>query len=425
MSEPEKKTDEARREERTRLLMLCIFGGVIIGLTLVVFVLAIFDVPLKPDNYTNSYSTSPGGHSALVELLRNNKRQVRTTSGTLTAPEENGDQTETLVLLEPRRRFVDDFNEEFVGLFQSARAEHTSIILSYPKREYREADEQPGDGGIVLYEGLVSTDDVESIHDDSRFTQWFNIKRRKGPLDIRWYDDSVSVTIDDPVQVFTVPDRWATELEVLAETADGEPVVVRWLEDEWRDRGGVTLVSDPDFLTNRYIARPGAGEFAMKIFELTPRNGAIVIDEDLHGFSSDASLEYLAATPPGLWVTLSVFALLVIFGWRQATVLRPRDAEPQDRRARKYAIEGLARMMERAGDHHKAGHRVLERSRFVLGKGVAQVQGAGMTGGVVKKGKTGKITRIYGNTSEERLVAAAQKVSHLKRTGETEHGDWE
>lgn len=421
----EQQPDESRREERLRLWMVGIFASVFLGVMLVYFVLAVYETPVKPDNYTNSYSTSPGGHSALVELLRGSGRQVRTTSGTLLPPEDNDDETETLVLLEPRREFVDRYNEEFVQLFNTAREDYTSIVLAYPKRRYVQGEVEPG-GDIVLYEEFIGDGDLDSIHEDTGFDDWFDIRRYgEGAVDATWYDGSVSVTIDEPVQVFKAPGGWPDELEVLAETPDGDAVVVRWLGGDWRDRGGVILVSDADFLTNRFIAKPGAGEFCMKIFDQTPRKGGIVVDEDLHGFSTDTSLEYLAATPPGLWVTLSAFALLLIFGWRQATVLRPQSSEPQDRRARKYAIDGLARMMERAGDHHTAYRRVLQRSRIVLGKGGAQVQGAGMGGGTVQKGKTGKITRIHGGNDAERLVAAAQKVSHLKRTGETEHGAWE
>ena len=419
--------DPARREEQFRLLMVGVFSVMFIGVLLVYFVLAIFDVPLKPDNFTNSYSTSPAGHSALVELLRQNVREVRTTSGALRAPDDNGDETETLVLLEPRAAFVAKYNEEFVDMFSSARQEHSSVVIALPKRVYQKANKQAENGDIILWEDVVDEPTSQDVLASTGFDDWFDVDRIKGPVDISWYDSSASVTVEDPVQVFRPNATWADELEVLAETGDGDPVVVRWLTDKWRDRGGVILVSDPDFFTNRFISNPGAGEFCVKLFDETPRRGAIAIDEDMHGFSTDASVEYLAATPPGLWVTLSAMALLLIFGWRQATVLRPQEAEPQDRQARKYAIEGLARMMERTRDHHSAYRRILRRSRFVLGTGAAQVQGAGMTPGThaVQKGKTGKITRIQGGTDEERLVAAAKKVAHQKRTGETEHGDFE
>lgn len=413
----------ARREERVRLWMIGVFTLAFVGVLLVYMIVAIFDVPLRPDNFTNSYSTSPAGHSALVDLLRDAGREVKTSNGALRAPEDQGDATETLVLLEPRYEFVEQFESEFTATFTYAREEHTSVVLVMPKRSYELAAEQPDDGEVLLWETLQPMSVVRGVHERTGFDKWFGLRRVNRTATVSWYDGSASVTVDEPVQVFDIH-QWPEELEVLADTGDGDPVVMRWLVDEWRDRGGVILVSDPDFLSNRFISRVGAGEFSMKIFRQTPRTGTVLIDEDLHGFSADPSIEYLAATPPGLWVTLSAMMALLIFGWRQATVLRPQAAEVQDRRARKYAIEGLARMMERAGDHDTAARRVMQRARFVLGKGGAQVQGAGATG-MLKKGKTGRVTRIQGASSIERLVTAAQRVSHLKRTGETEHGDWE
>lgn len=417
--------DAARREERLRLVLVGVFTAVFMGVLVLYFVLAIFDTPLQPDNFTNSYSTSPAGHSALVELLRESGREVKPRSGNLRAPDDNGGDTDTLVMLEPGAEFVNEYREEFANLFSSARQQHSSVLLVLPKRDYELADEQPDSGEVVLWESLLPLHDAEQVLNESGFHDWLDLKRVQSPQDIQWVDGSaLRVRIDSPVQVFRANSSWGDELEVLAETADGDPVVVRWRVNARESSGGVILVSDPDFLSNRFIANPGAGGFCIRIFDETPKRGTIMIDEDLHGFSADASMEYLAATPPGLWVTLSAMLVLLAFAWRQATVLRPRSAEPQDRQERKYAIEGLARMMERTGEHDSAARRILRRSRFVLGTGAAQVQGAGRTG-MIQKGKTGRITRISGGTSEERLIAAARKVAHQKRTGETEHGDFE
>ncbi|MBZ0137446.1 MAG: hypothetical protein K8I27_13850 [Planctomycetes bacterium] len=419
-----KQPDAAKREERLRLVLVGVFTAMFMGVLVVYFVLAIFDTPLKPDNFTNSYSTSPAGHSALVELLRENGREVKPRSGNLRAPEDNGPDTETLVMLEPGAEFVSEYREEFSNLFSSARQEHTSVVLVLPKRDYELAEPQPEDGAVVLWESVHPVEVVRGVLEDTGFDKWLTLDRLEEAQGVVWRDGTARVEVSAPVQVFRANSGWGDELEVLAETESGDAVVVRWRGDRWETSGGVILVSDPDFLSNRFISSAGAGEFGMKIFGETPKRGPILIDEDLHGFSADADLEYLAATPPGLWVTLSAMALLLVFAWRQATVLRPLSAEPQDRQARKYAIEGLARMMERTGEHDSAARRIMKRSRFVLGTGAAQVQGAGSTG-VIQKGRTGKITRLYGGTSEERLIAIAAKVAHQKRTGETEHGEYE
>lgn len=423
---------QTRRETIVRVTLMGIIGSIAV----IYFVVSMFRPPLEADNFTNSYSTSPGGHSALVELLRENKREVRPVNNALRPPTDANDETDTLTLLEPGPSYVEHFNAEFQELFALSREEHTSVILVLPKRHYvpGEADEDDPDaqpGEVILWEESVSLAEVNTEWQLTGFDRWLSVSRATAGTSLHWVGDSsdTSVEVDEPVQHF----NWVAgsrnlpkEFEVLAETAEGDPIIVRYMKTNWRQGGGVLLVADGDIFTNRFITRPGAATMVMKLFETTPRRGVILIDEDLHGYSTDSSLEYLAATPPGLWVTLSVFLLLGLFGWRQATVLRPLSAEPQDRQARKYSIDGLARMMERARDHHTAYRRIVKRSRLVLGSGGAKVQGAGMAAdtAVIQKGKTGRITRIEGASSEERLINAARKIAHQARTGETEHGDW-
>jgi hypothetical protein len=415
------KPDSARRETLFRVIMVAVFGSAMLAY----FIVSIFEVPLEADNFTNGFSTSPAGHSALLELLRENKRSVKHGHTKLTPPEHQGTRTDTLALLQPGPEYIEHFEDEFRNLFLNARASETSVLLVLPKRVYVEAHEQPDDGELVLWEDVYSTSEVQSVLEYTGFDQWISVDRVSGKgRNLVWQDGTGETWATEPVQVFRPKGTLPPTFEILAKADSGEPVVLRYRVNEYSSEGGVLLVSDPDIFTNRFIKTPGAATMALRVFGETPRAGTILVDEDLHGFSTDASLEYLAATPPGLWVTLSVIVLLAVFGWRQVTVLRPQSAEVQDRRARKFSIEGLARMMERAGDHEKAHRRVMWRSRLVLGTGGAQVHGAGKSGTrTVKKGKTGRVTRIEGANSEERLINAASKVAHQKRTGETDHSD--
>jgi hypothetical protein len=325
------------------------------------------------------------------------------------------------VLLEPGPEFVKHFENEFRTLFTTGRETSTSIVITFPLRMYELADPQPEGEDAVLWESFYYVDEVGSVLEMTGFDRWLGITR-KSEQEVTWLGDGTVVAFERPLQVFTGAGL-SDEFEVLAETSEGDPVVLLHRTESWH-RHGVILISDPDMFTNRYIAKPGMAAMAMKVFDRTPSYGALRVDEDLHGFSTDADATYMAVTPPGLWVTLSVLLVLLIFAWRQATVLRPLDAEPRDRQERKFAIEGLARMMQRAGDHHTAWRRLLKRSRLVLGTGGAQVQGAGMGTSAVQKGKTGKLTRPPTGGSEEQLIHAARKVAHQKRTGETEHSDW-
>ncbi|MCA8945228.1 MAG: hypothetical protein KDB29_03300 [Planctomycetes bacterium] len=423
-----------RRETLVRALLLGGIGSIVV----IYFIVAVFRPPLQADNFTNSFSTSPGGHSALVELLRANKREVSVVNQRLSPPADDGRRTETLALLEPGAEYVEHYSAEFETLFARSREEYTSVMLVLPKRHYRagepaEDDPEASEGEVLLWEEIVPIGSVREIWERTGFDRWLEFGRTDSNGTLSWNtsagETELDVELEEPAQYFSwreterdIPD----EFEVLLVNENGDPVAVRYVPDYWQDTGGVLLVADGDIFTNRFITKPGAATMLMRLFEYTPKDGPILIDEDLHGFSTDASFEYLAATPPGLWLTLSVFMLLGVFGWRQATVLRPLSAEPQDRQARKFSIDGLARMMERARDHHTAYRRLVKRSRLVLGSGGVQVQGAGMAAGtsVIQKGKTGRVTRIQGGTDEERLINAARKIAHQVRTGETEHGDW-
>lgn len=416
----------ARREALFRWLMIAVFGGAV----LVYFVAHVFETPLQADNFTNSYSKSPGGHAALVELLTGEGRDVTRQSGRIELPEGDNYSGDTLVMLEPGPEHVEYYGEEFRDTFEHAMARESSVVISLPKRSYDRANPQPEDSEeVVLYEALYSEFEVTRVLERTGMSQWFAVERI-GPTTVTWqpgYADPIKFRNDTPTQVL-VPRRdeeWLpSQIEILARAEDGQPVIVRHRPENDSERGGIILISDPDFLTNRYIDGDGAARVIVEMFKLTPPAGTLIVNEDVHGFSTDATLEYLAFTPPGLWITLSVILLLLLFGWRQATVLRPQDAEPQDRRARKYAIEGLARMMERARDHHTAYRRVIKRARLVLGAGHSQVLDAGGGTGVMRKGKTGKIQKLPGGTDEERLVNAARRIAHQVRTGETEHSDW-
>ncbi|MBK8207756.1 MAG: DUF4350 domain-containing protein [Planctomycetes bacterium] len=424
MSEPARKVNPVHRETIFRVVMV----GAFVVTTVFWLVVGIFDVPLVPDNFTNSHSGSPGGHHAFVELLKENGRTVRREAARLELPEYNSYSGATLMILEPRPEFVDEYPGELENLLKDARNRPTSVVLALPKRAYYpEYEDENGD--LVLTEVIFPPDFIDDLMRQSGFDRWFKVghdRRDKVPVVTAYSDrhSQVSAEIHHPVQVLR-PLRDVSDLpanvQVIASTDRGDVIAVRLRGENDGANGGLVLVSDPDMFTNRFLGKLGMSDLAMAMLRHAPPKGEIVIDEALHGFGADSSLAYLAATPPGLWVTLSVILLMLLFGWRQATVLRPIDAEVQDRAERRYAIEGLARMMERTGAHDEAARRIVRRSWLVLGQGAAQVQGAGRVTTAIRKGRTGRIVKMSGESSEEKLVNIARRVARQKRTGETEH----
>lgn len=403
--------------------------GAFIVTTVVWLVVGIFDAPLVPDNFTNSHSGSPGGHHAFVELLKENDRTVRREAARLELPEYDSYSGATLMILEPRPEFVAEYPGELENLLKDARNRPSSVVLALPKRAYYpEYEDENGD--LVLTEVIFPSDFIDELMRQSGFDRWFKVGHDRRDM-VSTYsiptDTSRQITtqIHHPVQVLRPLRGGLSDLpanvQVIAKTDRDDVIAVRLRSENDYGRGGLVLVSDPDMFTNRFLNEPGMADLSMTVLRDTPPKGEIVIDEALHGFGADSSLEYLAATPPGLWVTLSVILVMLLFGWRQATVLRPIDAEVQDRAERRYAIEGLARMMERTRAHDDAARRIVRRSWLVLGQGAAQVQGAGKATTAIRKGRTGRIVKMSGESSEEKLVNIARRVAMQKRTGETEH----
>jgi hypothetical protein len=415
--------DFSKATRRETILRVSVIG-LFIGVTLVWLIAGVFQVPLTPDNFTNSYSASPGGHKAFVRLLKDNGREVRADVGRLALPAYTLNDGATRMLLEPRGRYMAEYEGEVEGLLNDAQRIHSSVVLVLPKREYS-VEHIADDDKLVLREEVYRPGDHQRLMTESGFDRWFRVARDQrssvdvlgdGPVSRR----RVECTIDEPVQVLRplialndLPDN----VEVIARTDRNDVIAVRLRVDPTEQRGGFILVSDPDMVSNAWLGREGMADMAMLMLDAAPPRGEIVIDELLHGFGEDASLEYLAATPPGLWVSLSVLLLLGVFAWRQGTVLRPIAAEAQDRAARRYAIEGLGRMLERNGSHMEAVQRIIKRSALVLGDSGVTVQEAGKGTSVLRAGE-GRV-RLEGETSGERLVNIARRVSEQKRSGET------
>jgi hypothetical protein len=405
----------ARREQRFRLLLLGLCGAVIVTWMIV----GLFHAPKRPDRFTNSYSGSPGGHLALVELLRDNGRQVRRDAARLQLPEFDSSSGDTLLLLEPGPDFVEAFASEVSSLFEDARKRHSSLIVALPKRHY-ESVRLDEDGSVVLTEYLHPLADVNSVLAATGFDRWFRVHREDreqtavtGRIPHTWRDvDSQLHDVAQVLRPLTPGMSLPANMEVFVGTQQGDIIAVRFGVNEYESLGGLILISDPDMFANRYIAEPGMANLAMLMFERTPTRGTIIIDEALHGFAVDSSLGYLASRPPGLWVSLSVLLLLLVFAWRQATVMRPRSALPQDRDARLYAIEGLARLMERAARHRDAALRILRRS--ALAKDSVLSSEAGKAGASLVQPRITSMGAA-GVSEVDQLMIVARRVAAHKR----------
>lgn len=398
-----------RRERRFRFALMAVMAAILVAW----MVLGVVKPPAQPDNYTNGYSYSPGGHAALIQLLKQNGRSTRVAVGDLRLPAFDDSSGNTLVLLEPRPEFVDEHEEVLKRLFVEALARPCSLVVALPKRFYNPED--PDSGIEVISEHDYDKHQVTRLLQVAGLDELLDVERSEDPVVCspesapqRW-----SFEVPQPAQVFVFkksPARWdhSRPPEVLLASQHGEPIAIRVFGRSSRSRGGLVLVSDPDMFSNRWLGVPGAARTALHVFAQTPPAGELIFEETLHGFSTDASVEYLALTPPGLWVTLSLLLLLGLFGWREATVLRPMQSEAQDRRARLYAVDGLARMMLRTRDHGAAYRALMRRAGLALGQDSATVMAQGTSGSTgTRRRDTGRIRHAAGADEEQRLVNAA------------------
>lgn len=413
---------QVQRETRFRWGLMAAVGVVTVGWLLQ----GVLDAPQQPDNYTNGFSHSPGGHSALVQLLKQNGRQVRVGADGLQLPAFDDQEGHTLLLLEPRPEFVSEHEEELRTLFRAAQSRPCSLVLVFPKRYYE--PEQPEDGQEVITEHEYGRHEIEQLLEVAGLDGFLDVDRQAGPLPCAqamgdgFAPQGARFEIPAPAQWFVW--KRAPELldharppSVLARAEDGRPVAIRVFPRHESNLGGIVLVADPDVVSNRWLGAEGAGRLALHLLSATPPEGELHIEETLHGFSTDAEIEYLAMTPPGLWLTLSVLLLLLLFGWREATLIRPVAAEAQDRRARLYAVDGMARMMLRARDHGAACRALMRRAGLVLGRDSRSVRAEGVSGADTAQLRrdTGRIRHVAGADDLQRLVNAAAVVAERMR----------
>lgn len=392
MSKPTK--DRTARESSLRFLLL----GVVGALSLIWLLTAVLESPSKPDNFTNSYSGSPGGHLALHTLIDESGRDVQRTSKRLTLPTYDGwSDSGTLAILEPRVEHIAEFDDELPDLIKDWEEDGGNLLIVMPKRFYYQSDQESEDGSRLLVEHWIPISDVNDVIEFSRVDDRLGVKRTDTkrqtlnafpPSDMRvdGYGNRPSLaeyTMGDEYEAkpwrsvkwktalqyfFMVNDEIDAHYTVLWRTSLGQPVAIEREHD--MGQGRMILVSDPDLFTNRYLGRDGAGDSVMLIFDRFSRSGPVTFDEALHGFYAEPSLEYTATRPPWLWITLAALLVLGVIGWRQATVVRPIPDREHDRRSRTYAIEGLARFMYRARGHHAAGRKLLRLGERLNGDSV-------------------------------------------------------
>ncbi|MCF6227690.1 MAG: DUF4350 domain-containing protein, partial [Planctomycetes bacterium] len=417
------------KEQKDTVFRVVVFG--IIVLAMFVYLIAgAIQTPTTPETYSNSYSTSPGGHSALAELLDKNGYKVKQSVAPLPGLSAGADNDwllsnpDTIALIEPNLSISEDFQHEFVELMEMVRTEDTRVLLALPKRGYEL--KRLDDNTIILEEYFHSLDEADDLFQETPLARFAVIKRDGDDqtLDAPEFEfgQDVKTKVKFPRQYFELtvdPEdpMFVDHVEILLTNEKGKPVAMRYRRRVHDDDYGLIVLADPDILTNRYIKSEGAADLSLLLFQTLNESGNIHIDESSHGFASDASIEYLALTPPGLWVTLALFLTLLVWAWRQSTVMRPANAITPSRGQRKYAIEALGRMMLRARDHGSALIQFRRRGKLVLSSDRTSVRQAGMGEGSAVETDTSTYQHYVSGNTEQSLIDAANEISQQLRTG--------
>lgn len=410
-------------DARMRWIFIAVMGAV----TLVMILRGAFEEPEVRENFTNSNSPSPGGHRALVELLLRDGFKVETTVGRLDRLDDdffkpNG---RALALLEPSPHHLSEHADEVRELFADERKPNLIVVL--PKRRYSQLPNDDG-GEVVLSESIVPLEECRALLRLARIDDALEFHRATDAATLSDTENKLVAKLAGKhayPQYFKLKDasltkvkldEWDNQREarwtVLVRDSKGNPVALR------NNERNLVVLAEPDLISNRFLGEGDSAALAKFVMGQN-RTRKITIDEAMHGLAAPVSLEYLAVRPPALWALLSLLLLLGLFYWREATVLRPLEAESEQRRSRALVIEGVARLMARARDFGNAARAVIKRAPFALQSSRVKVHAAGIAGstppGIPREVEQRLEAIGYAGGSEGGLVQAAAAVAALKR----------
>ncbi len=430
--EPDPRIQLWDKEKRFRLMLL-------IALTLsftVWIVIGLYQKPKRSDTFINSYSTSPAGHSAFFQLLQEEGYEVSRSVDLFRkyrplGLDHEAKKTSVQLLLEPRLEYIQETQERFEGTFSFDQNDLPKVVLSLPKYHYKNTEKTSEHGELLLLRKVLPQSEVQEIIKHLGLDEHLKVARRHEPSFL--YSDMGSLEEDGQgVQFFTdqqVNQEVLQYFEVFGEAEElddwsvclwddqDNPVGLVYYDQKF-DRGPFVLVSEPEIFTNRVLAKSGVAELALRCIEQSGSK-EVLIDESMHGLVDQASLSYLAATPPGLWLTLSVLFLLLLWGWRETRIfypIQPKSPEPPSPLA---TIRGVGQLMLRARDEEKASKLLGGRIRSFLARHLTHSALSAEDQKVLDQGtllaKAQKFQNVFSHTQKQRFRADTKEKDDLKK----------
>lgn len=290
---------------------------------------------------TNVYSTSAIGHRAFLELLQ--RRGIPTVVSRNNSAEKAGRKA-LLILAEP------GLQPGSYGL-----AERTLLVL--PKWG---ADADPAHPGWVRDLAFQHIKAVE--HVIRQFDPRVVVIRE--PVTIGWNETSAASVrrfnggrVGDESLTNRIRSRAMPEIDglQLIRSSVIEPIVsaregilIGAVKAQGRT---LFVVSDPDLLSNAGIGRGDHAALMLDMIDLMrPNDGAVIIDEVIHGFFQTPSLWRTLFQLPFLAATVTAFAALGILAWAASSRFGAALPAPQPASATESdLIENAIDLLQQAG----------------------------------------------------------------------------
>jgi hypothetical protein len=294
---------------------------------------------------TNSFSKSAIGHAAFLELLRHQDIPVvvsRNESGA------KANEDSLLIVAEPLSYKITKSG----GL---PAADRTLLVL--PKWRGAPDPKRPGWVGHVALQSEETVARVMSkLLPDATLTRptgelaWkktalaalHKVRPNRSDNDLLWarIRSRSTPTIDRPQ--FIVSET----LTPIISSAEGVLVGGAKLDSGW-----LFVISDPDLLSNHGIGIADNAALMLDLLALfRPTDGAVIIDETVHGFRSNPNLWRKMFELPFLVATIvACAAILVLLGAATGRFGAPLPAERQRRESETGLIENAVDLLQEAG----------------------------------------------------------------------------
>lgn len=168
---------------------------------------------------------------------------------------------------------------------------------------------------------------------------------------------AASVVRVDAVRDWTMPDGWpvpdlAAPVQLLAPSSLIEPLIEAPDGVLLGRIGDMHVLADPDVLNNHGLVRGDNAALAVTMLRELRGDGAIVIDETLHGHHLEPSVWHLAGSFPFVLVTVQLLLLAALTVWTAAGRFGPvLPAAAAIGAGKEFLIDNVAALLRCCGQH--------------------------------------------------------------------------